>query len=430
MAVCLACSVLGGCKDKDKKTYVDLGSDYSVLDSELAEKLEQAATPLDTVITDYKQNSYNMNNHATFDGRYMYYYYPIGYDPNDSWNEQIKQLYKVDLQSGEFIPLCDTPGCTHNINQFPDCINNNGSVYYRCSAVGDEIWCIDGSKIVTETDGSSEVIFENTYCGEFEETYFKETSNAKYSINRFEVDDDYIYIFGPSYTYRVDRKTMKAEKPIVICDHAGFSVLATGTVTGSKMYIVNDLKEMFIVDYNSGEVTKIADKCMQPSIYDDKLYYIRWEEKVEEPNEDDYDDMDELFAAIDEYLAGIVPRFYSAELDGSNEKEILSDVESGYIIKDGKLFYYERNGSEKNVLKSYDLETGETKTIYNDMARCLDIISTDHIDRIFIIGETAKQNEVDYKGDPIPIYTKIVSVRTDGSDLWEVTVDGTDEVLY
>ena len=426
-----ACSVLGGCKDRDKKTYIDLDSDYSVLDSELAEKLEKAATPLDTVVTDYNQHTYNRYGYATFDDRYLYCYTDMGYDPNNSWDSQVKQLYKIDILSGEVIPMCDDPGCTHDYETYPYCINNNQVLYYHCCAVGDELWCIDGSKIVVRKGGSSEVIFENSYCGEFEENYYKDSLNAKYSIHRFEVDDDYIYIFGPSYTYRVDRKTMKAEKPIVICDYAGFSVLASGAVAGSKMYTVNDLDEMFLVDYETGEATKIFDKRKHQTVYNETLYYIRWDSDLEEPSDmDDYPDWDSYTAAIDEYLAGLKPVLCSSELDGSNEKELFTNIAGDYAIKDGKVFYHEFNGDESYVIRCHDLETGKSKVIYDDLAYCSAILTAEHIDRIFFIGDTAEQYVVDEDGMPIPIYTKIISLRADGSDMWEVTVDGTDEVLY
>lgn len=373
-------------------TYIDIDENYSVLDSELASKLDHSSVPLNTVITDYEYDirSEICNSPTTFDDKYMYCLVPLGF-AGDGIDAQRYQLYKVDLQSGEIGSMCDTPGCTHDANTYPACINNSLGYVNGSTSVGNAIWFLDSddgisyNKIIERRGSNKKLIFENTeFCTQFEEEFFRDTPNEKYNITDFFVRDDYIYVIGYSYVYRVNRATMKAQDLINVCDEA---TLDTGMLVGSKLYITNSLDELFIADFDSGEVIKIADKFSYPRIYNNTLYLY---------NRNEYS-------------------MYRSNLDGSNTELAVSNCTSDMLIKDGYMFYI-RN-SDNNALVSRDLETGEETVIYDDWSFGLWLDTAEHIDRIFAIGMDADGNSV------------IVSFRTDGSDLWVGTLNGFDTVI-
>lgn len=409
-------------------TYIDIGSDYSVLDSELAGKLEQAATPLDTVITDYRQDTLRTGaiwRYSTFDDKYCYLYSVEGFW-GDEYTDQRLQYYKIDLQSGEVSPICDTPGCTHDINNDPGCITHE---WPACiTAVGDAFWCLTPRSVynhgferqdqIIEIKGDTRtVIFENTYCTEFEELNYREDPKDKYHISCFLVDDSYIYLFGPSYAYRIDRKTMKSDEPININDDASIDSVY---MLGGKAYFTDSLDELFVIDFEAGTSVKMGDQIGLIDIYNDKLYYTRVQidqQKLDDYMNKPYDrwDYDEE-ADREEFLATRTISFYCSDLDGSNEVKLLDDA-SSCVIKDGMLFYSQWSGDKGKALRCYDLETKQEKVIYDDWKSCGTIFTAEHIDRIFVRSENEKHNTV------------ILSVRADGSDLWVKELDGKDFIL-
>lgn len=406
-------------------TYIDIGSDYSVLDSELAEKLEHANTPLNTVITDYKQDTLRTGTiwrGSTFDDKYCYLYGAEGFW-GDEYTDQRLQYYKIDLQSGVVSPICNIPGCTHDINNDPNCITHE---WLSCiTAVGDAFWSLpprhalnrgfERQDQIIEIKGDTRtVIFENTYCTEFEELNYKESSNDKYHISCFLVDDNYIYLFGPSYAYRIDRATMKADEPINITDDASIDSV---TMYGSKAYFTDSLDELFVIDFETGTSQKLGDMYNVVQVYNDKLYYTRVQ--IDQQKLDDYMnkphdrwDHDED-ADRDEFIATRTISFYCSDLDGGNEAKLLDDV-TGWVIKDSKLFYSQWSGDKGKALRCYDLETKQEKIIYDNWGSCNWVFTADHIDRIFVVSKNESHNSV------------ILSVRSDGSDLWVKELDGKD----
>lgn len=400
-AICCASILLGGCSSKNKDTYFNIDSDFQIQDSELSEKLEQSATPLNTVVTDYKQHEKEKimaspATRCTFDDEFLYIYNGLGYTPMDSYNSQIIQYYKINLQSGEILSLCDIPGCTHDYNYNPDCINFQQ--IDNPTAVGDVIWRTEQNKLFEINGNEKTVLFENSYCTEFEKKYSVSPWWKKYGFSALLVDD-YIYAFGGSYTFRMNKKTMKPEKYINITDDA---YIITYVVYNSKAYVLNMIEELFVVDYETGTATKLDDKVSGFDVYNDVLYYTRWN--------DGY------------------PILYSANLDGSEEKQLAEDCSFDFMINDGKLFYY-NTAAAGHALHSYDLSTGEDITIYDGFFDCLYIVTADHIDRIFAVGTVYKSSSEVMADENPGEYSVIVSVRTDGSDLWIKEVDGKDIVM-
>ncbi len=145
---------------------------------------------------------------------------------------------------------------------------------------------------------------------------------------------------------------------------------------------------MFVADYKTGEVTKLGDKINNASVYNDVLYYTRYN--------------------------GGKPILYTANLDGSGERKLLENCYMDFFIKDGKVFYH--NKGTGNSVRSYDLSTDEDKDTLDDYEVVYCVVTANHIDRIFAIGSNKDGESV------------VISVRSDGADLWAVTIDRKDSI--
>ncbi len=241
IAVALSVSMLSGCKDKDKDkdTIYDIGSDYEILDSELAEEIELQSAPLNTVVSDYKQDSYkkemlSTGASCTFDYRFMYLFFPLR--TQGSFDVAMKmQYYKINLQSGDIISMCSDPGCTHDPGSYPSCINNK--TFEFPTAVEDGVWYIEGNKILELKDGESNEVYENTYFTDFEIDNYKGIApNSECALYNLIIDDDLIYAFRPSYTFKIQRDTMEASDLINISDDA---MIISSFIYNDKAYVCN-----------------------------------------------------------------------------------------------------------------------------------------------------------------------------------------------
>ena len=377
VAAALAASMLTACQSSDRQTYFEENSAGEIVDSALLEKIEQEAEPLDTKIENYKQhNGRNFflgpGNYVTLDDKFLYVYWGVG--------DQGK--VKIDLQSGEVIPLCDVAGCTHDRDSFPGCVNNQ--ILCDPVAVGDELWYTDENELVAIKDGKEEVIYETKYCTEYEEATRKESPDQKYCIAYIIVDDNYVYIFGLAYVLQLDRNTMKVLKTIDLPTEAD---LRTPFLYNGSIYFCNDLLEVFRTDIESGETKKLADHVNCIYVYNDTIYYT-------------------------DYNGGAVI-LYKADLDLQNSEKLLDNCYSDFAIKDNKLFYHgcSQSGKQGEIM-CLDLDTGESKTVYDGFSEADGIIAADFSDRVFFIGDYVNPDDTSEQ------YDVIASVRSDGSDLW------------
>lgn len=386
-AICCSCILLSGCGDKeDKKELVDLSSLESTFD-------ETKSTPLDTAVTSYKQDSYKKqmigdSSSCTFSGDSMLIFTGLGCDSYDSVSTSVKQLYKIDLKSGECVPMCTVPGCRHDYDAGTACINNQS--IRKPTAMGDAVWYISDNRIMELSGDEHKTVFENKYCTEYEESVYRDDETQKYVLSCFIADDDKVYLFGPTYTVRLDRATMKAEEYIPVCEAMLFSQF----VCDGKAYVCNELQELFMIDYDTGAVKKLGDQINNACVYDGMLYYTRYN--------------------------GGMPLLYCANADGSGEKKLAEDCYMDFVLKDNKVFYH--NYATGGAVRCYDLSTGEDKVIYDGMTECNCVVTAEHIDRIFAIGGLQKDGQ---QG----MCSFIVSVKTDGSGLWTKEIDGTDAIL-
>ena len=390
VAVVMSASLLTACQSKGKETYFEENSAGEIVDSELLEKIEQESQPLNTKVENYNCHSGRIlsvspSSYMTFDDKFMY---------NCSSEGTGGQGYlKIDLQSGEVIPLCNVAGCTHDPNDFPDCINNR-CYFNGVTAVGDELWYREDNKIIAAKGDKEEVIYENKYCTKLEEDALKDSSDQKYTIFYFIVDDNYVYIFGYAYVVQIDRNTMKAVKTIDLPTEA---MLLDPFVHNGSIYFHNVMCEAFRTDIESGETTKLGDNMYSICVKNDTLYYC-------------------VRSAIED------PSLYSADLNLKKPEKLIENCYGDFVIKDNKIFYHEyritQPDEQNDIMWCYDLDSGERKAVYDGFSDADCIVAADFSDRVFFLGEETNPDDA---SEP---YRVIASVRTDGSDLWVKRFDG------
>ncbi len=378
-AVMLSVSLLTACQSKEKETYFEENSKGEIVDSSLLEKIEQDAQPLNTHISgDFKQHTVSggQTSNITLSDKYAYIFWFMG----------DMGYIKVDLQTGEAIPLCDVAGCTHDPNDFPDCINNR--VLCNDTAVGDELWYNDSNKLIAIKDGKEEVIYENKYCTKLEKDALKDSSDQKYTIFYFIVDDNYVYIFGYAYVVQIDRNTMKAVKTIDLPTEA---MLLDPFIYNGSIYFHNVMCEAFKTDIESGETTKLGDNMYCICVKNDTLYYCAISD-IEDPS------------------------LYSADLDLKKPEKLIENCYGDFVIKDNKIFYHEyritQPDEQNDIMWCYDLDSGERETVYDGFSEADCIVAADFSDRLFFIGDYVNPDDTSEQ------YDVIASVRSDGSDLW------------
>ena len=371
VAAALSASMLSACQSKEKQTYFEENSAGEIVDSALLEKIEQESQPLNSVIGDHINYGQQGGAMAMSD-KYAYIYWFMG----------DMGYIKVDLQTGEAIPLCDVAGCTHDPNLFPNCINN--SPWENVRPVGDALWHTEDNKLLETKDGETKVLYENNYCSEDEENHYKELgeSSNKYNISYYIVDDDYIYLFGAGHITLLDINTFEEVKTI---DYSAEYGARSQIVYNGKMYFISTYEELYVLDLENGEVTKLGDQVYGIKIQDGVLYYVTF---------------------VD---GGRV--LYSANLDFKNPKQIAKGF---YIeecaIKDGKIFYIPN--SDETIIMCHDIASGEETLVYDGDNRMNALEYADFCDRIFFFTQSAVDQETN---EP---YNVLISVRSDGSDLW------------
>ncbi len=110
---------------------------------------------------------------------------------------------------------------------------------------------------------------------------------------------------------------------------------------------------------------------------------------------------------------------YTADLDLKNPKKLIENCYSDFAVKNNKLFYHGAPSSgQGETIMCYDLDSGESKPVYDGFSANACIITADFSDRVFFLGE---ETNPDNTADP---YDVIASVRSDGSDLWVKKFEG------
>lgn len=362
-------SIMTACA-QNKDTYVSL-SQTDASDTSGTSLSSDSHTDSHTdVFSDYKFDDKNnrtiANSAMTFDDQYLYNF--------SVWGAEHMRI-KLDLKSGEIVPLCDIPACSH---QTSDCINN--WQIQNPIAVSDEIWHLEKNQLISLVGREKTVLFTNTYSTEFEKINYPDMTgddvspdqrikNAHLLLSGFMLTEDTIYAYGPSYVFTINRDTMKAGEPIKISDNIIYSMCVHNNIA----YVANDVNELYMVDFDTRNVTKLGDKIVNPSVSNEMLYYVKWIDSM--------------------------PWLYSASLDGTDEQQILEDCYVNYYIRDNSVFY-SQFVADKDAAYLYFMDTKQKQLLYDERdERVNEIVSASYIDRVFAITED-----------------KILSWRVDGSD--------------
>ena len=132
LAAAMSMALFSGCNDKNVSKYIPDGSTVdsitdSTTDSTAADSNTSATDTgipqketeaLDTVVTDYKYDFWsNYLDLYVITDKYIYFQ---GIYSSDGAGGDYYQDYKMDLQTGEMIPLCNVPGCSHSFTDI-DC---------------------------------------------------------------------------------------------------------------------------------------------------------------------------------------------------------------------------------------------------------------------------------------------------------------------
>ena len=433
-AMCMA--LFSGCNDKNVSKYipdsttVDSTTDNSTADNSTTDSAADSSTgttdtgmpkketeALDTVITDYKYDFWsNSYDGQAISDKYIYFEH---ISSSDGAGGDFNQDYKIDLQTGEMIPLCNVPQCHHS-DEDKDCES-----FIPMAVVGDKGYACKNTgtnSSRTIIDESGNVVLENTVSTELSLNNAQERINeyrrngtayieneVKYDIGYILTDGKNLYITGTNYIYAYDIETKQTSEPIIIDEN--FSCYLLGAdMENKRVYFFNYVDALYMVDLAKQTVTKVGDGSVDDlKGYNGKIYYARLIPR-------DPDDFESPWAS----------QIFEADPDFTNEKMIIDNCANNFVIKDDKIFYFDpRTGDqgEKSMLHSYDMKTGKITDLFavETLGR---VITAPHIDRIFVWGQHYERSGTYSNNNDI-----IASFRPDGSDIWTNEVKN-QETLY
>lgn len=321
VSVLTALSLLAACGGSGD-VYVSLSESSSDMDVPSESQSEAVtAKPFCNVSPNYGYDGSQINimtSAYTFDENYLYLFKGI---------DNIAQKARLNLKSGKLEAACDTPGCRHSD---AECIYNRRMDSVR--SFGKEIRYIFGNRLMSFEGGKHTTLFTNnivTQIGEPSTLVSGELApdgmvDDECALGGIVIAENKTYLYGGNIIFSLDNDTFMASKPVKTGDNVIYSMC----VYNDTAFAVNDVNELYMVDIKTATAKKLGDKIVNPSVYNEKLYYIKWGESV--------------------------PCLYSAALDGTNEQVVLEDCYVNYVIRDGNVFYSQY--SSDKAFYMYSLE--------------------------------------------------------------------------
>lgn len=312
--------------------------------------------PLCNVSADYcydGSQSHIMNLMNTVDSNYLYILSYMYLDPESGYKHSM--ALKLDLQSGELEEMCSVPGCRHNDSE---CIHRREMCWIR--AFGKELRYVYGNRLMSFDGTKHTVLFTNkivTQIGDPSAPISGEIAPVSMAddicdLGGFVIAEGKTYLYGGNIVYSLDNDSFIAGNPV----KAGDDIIYSMCVFNDIAYAANSVNELYMVDMKTETVKKLGDKIVAPSVYNERLYYIKWD--------------------------GSVPYLCSASLDGTDEQVVLEDCYVNYVIKDDNVFYSQFSSDRALYMYSLD-KKDKIKLSDIDMP---DIVSAEHIDRVFAVG--------------------------------------------
>lgn len=356
ISVITALSLLTACS-KSGDVYVSLSESSS--DMGLSSENNSSTVPdkpLCNVSADFYYDgspSHIMNSMNTVDSNYLYILSYMYLDPASGYNHSM--ALKLDLQSGELEEMCSVPGCQHNQSE---CIHRRPMWPIR--AFGKELRYISGNRLMSFDGTKHTVLFTNnivTQIGDPSAPISGEIAPGSMvgdicDLGGYVIAENKTYLYGGNIVFVLDSDTFTAGNPIKAGDDDIYSMCVYNDI----VYVNNSVNELYMVDIKTETVKKLGDKIVAPSVYNERLYYIKWD--------------------------GSVPYLCSASLDGTDERVVLEDCYVNYVIKDDNVFYSQFSSDRALYMYSLD-KKDKIKLSDIDMP---DIVSAEHIDRVFAVG--------------------------------------------
>lgn len=286
----------------------------------------------------------------------------LGYTIDDNFfYDFLEPNIKINLSNGKVSYMCDLPGCAHSFNS-PGCVAYTD--FYSPIASVDGVYYVNDNKLLLYNDGNETEILTNKYYTDFETKNYPDNKNV---ISSIVMHDREFYIICPSYyfTYNLDTKEISEMKSL------GDSLCYAFSVSDEYVYHANQNLEMFIQDKKSGKNKKLSDKVGQLCFYNDKLYYIKYENEV--------------------------PVLYSADKNGENPVKLIEDCYVNYCLTDSCIYY--QNYKKGNDVYKCDLDgKNAQKVIFNNLPEgyslpLVNITFCEAVDHVFFIDEEGVDNK-------------------------------------
>lgn len=333
LVVLLLCA---GCTSKDVgEVYVDIDA--------ARQEIEQNRLEITMTGYEYDCRPYNiMKMGVTIDERYLY--------------ANFETKMQVDLASGRVKVWCTVPGCIHGLNS-KGCEARSGGAL---CAVGNQMFYVvrGDSLYFRDATGKETLLFENTYCTEYEKNTFPDSA---YNLGTPVSRGNSLYLCATTFFYIYDFAEDTISEPILLGN--GDSGCLSFAVTDSYAYSVNFDNELFACDLTTKKSAKLEDRVAQVMTVEDTLYYVQWK--------------------------GAIPYLYAWK-EGKNEPTLL--LEDCYVnmYVDEKLYCQKWTGDRRcyvadidgsNIVE-FDLSDAEVETAYK-------IFSHPTADSVFFIGENS-----------------------------------------
>ncbi len=376
LGIFLPAVLLSACHAEDGALYVSLPAETTVV-SQSDSDSAQIDVPHSDFTFDVRSTVTLANSGVTFDDENLYLFDCISqYNPSGI----ISSCYRLDLAENELIPLCGIPACKHDM---PACIENRE--INNPLAVGDTIWYTEQSRLMAIDLQSRETttLFTNSYGTEFERLTYPDQSGEGSSplqnvkdryklLGGYILTDDIIYLYGPSYVFTLDRATMQAGELIKISDNVIYSLCIYDGIG----YVGNDLNELYRVDFSDGTVQKLGDQIVNPTVYNGKLYFIRWENGV--------------------------PWLCTSDTDGTNEEKLIEDCYVDFCIYADAVFYSQF--ANDRAFYHYQLSNGKKTLLTTETVQ--KVVASERVNRVYAVTDT-----------------QVVSWQSDGSDFQTASLE-------
>jgi hypothetical protein len=240
-------------------------------------------------------------------------------DKNFLYVDQVK----INLSNGRVQSICNIPGCVHDVNYSPGCLERVEMRSPKATNAG-IYFCKDNS-LYLRSDNEDKIIFTNSFCTEYEETNFPDT---KYFLHALIIRKNIIYVLGTTYFFSYNLDTKTASEPVVISK----SPIHTGDICGDYLLITNENMELISHNINTGETKKLDDKVTVVKSQSDKIFYVKWENYTESD-------------------IG-TPILYSANADGENVAKVIENCYVYFTVTENSIYFTKWNHTDRNYYKA------------------------------------------------------------------------------